>query len=99
MEKIHTSRYSLVLKMKHLLSNFHYASSLLPKKLSVLGTGPKMLIKTCNTFDQLFFWKASVIIHESPDIYVESITPFLGTFRTTAVNPLKCIGVIMENSD
>ena len=43
------------------------------------------------------FWKASVIVHESPDIYLKSITLLLGTFHTT-MNLLRCIGVIMEKS-
>ena len=49
------------------------------------------------TFDPPLFWKASVIVHESSDIYLKSITLLLGTFHTT-MNLLGCIGVIMKNS-
>ena len=49
------------------------------------------------TFDQPVFWKASIIVHESLDIYIKEITLLRGTFHTT-MNLLGCIGVIMENS-
>ena len=49
------------------------------------------------TFDQPLFWKASIIVHESLDVYIKEITLLRGTFHAT-MNIRGCIGVIMENS-